>query len=374
MNILLIRLSSLGDVLHVLPALRALRTSFPTATLGWVVEDAFATLLYGLPELDHLYVLSRAKSHSWWHHRSVATDMRHRLRTVKWDLAIDFQGLWKSLRIARWSGARQIVGYAPSSEHTHWFYTDQVRLPTMDRHAVDRHLDLVSALGCSVRHAHQRDEFERDLSLPLLPEHHRQAKEIVSSLNLPSDRPCILLNFSARKPSNRWGNERFCQLAQTIYEEGMTPVLTGGPADLNDAVEIQRLSGGELPSLVGKCTLPELAALMPHFDVMVTGDTGPMHIAALMGLPVIALFGPANPVRTGPYSTRAVVLQERRSCLPCYARQCKFKKEPPPCMLDLSVELVQSEIRRVLGIPHVNGATLTVDSHFRMNDGDGVFC
>jgi heptosyltransferase I len=348
MNILIIRLSSMGDVIHVLPALRALRTSFPDATLGWVVEDAHAQLLSGLSEIDRLYVISRSRSHgSWREQRVLAREMRSRLREIEWDVAIDFQGLWKSLRVARWSGAKRILGYAPSSEKTHWLYTDRVRLATMDRHAVDRHLDLLGVLGCSVRYASHRGEFERDFSLPVQPSHRVKAEEVLFSLSLPPGQPRVLLNFSARKPANQWGHERFAELANRLIEEGFAPVLTGGPDDREGERAILELVGKPLPSLVGKCGLLELAAVMTHFDVLVTGDTGPMHVAVCASLPVIALFGPANPVRTGPYSPTAVVLQEPYQCQPCYLRDCKFKQQPPPCLLEITAEQVLQEVRMI---------------------------
>ncbi len=140
MNILLVRLSSLGDILHVLPSLRALRQSFPGARLGWVVEDSFKDLLSGLPELDHLYILSRERSRgSWKEQLQLGREMKSRLQQVPWDVAIDFQGLWKSLRVCRWARAKRVLGYSPSPERTHFLYTDPVPLPSMDRHAVDRH-------------------------------------------------------------------------------------------------------------------------------------------------------------------------------------------------------------------------------------------
>ena len=347
MNILLIRLSSMGDVIHVLPALRALRISFPKATIGWVVEDAHAQLLSGLPEIDRLYVISKRRSHgSWKEQWNLAREMRSRLREVHWDVAIDFQGLWKSLRVARWSGAKRLLGYAPNPEKTHWFYTDKVPLPTMNRHAVDRHLDLIGLLGCSVRYASYRGEFERDFTLPIQPSHRMKADEILSGLKLPADQPRVLLNFSARKPANQWGPGRFAELADRLLQEGLSPVLTGGPDDHDGEKVILDLLGKPLPSLVGKCGLLDLAAVMARFDVLVTGDTGPMHVAVCAGLPVVAVFGAANPVRTGPYSPTAVVLQEPYQCQPCYRRECKFKQHPAPCMVDITAEQVLQEVNR----------------------------
>lgn len=349
MNILLIRLSSMGDVIHVLPALRALRTSFPKATLGWVVEDTHAQLLSGLPEIDRLYVISRSRSHgSWKEQRRLARELRSRLREVQWDVAIDFQGLWKSLRVAWWSGAKRILGYTPSPEKTHWFYTDRVRLPTMDRHAVDRYLDLLGALGCSVKYATRRGEIERDFTLPVQPSHRLKAEQVLSALHLSAGQPRILLNFSARKPANQWGHIHFAELANRLIEVGYAPVLTGGPDDHDGENAILNLVGKPLPSIVGKCGLLDLAAVMTHFDVLVTGDTGPMHVAICAGLPVVALFGPANPERTGPYSPTAVVLQEPYQCQPCYLRECKFKQQPAPCMVEISAEQVLQEIRTMI--------------------------
>lgn len=349
MNILLVRLSSLGDILHVLPSLRALRQSFPSATIGWVVEDSFQDLLSGLPELDRLYILSRSRSHGSWREQSqLGREMKNRLQEIPWDVAIDFQGLWKSLRICNWANAKRTLGYAPSPEKTHHFYTDPVRLPSMDRHAVDRHLDLVSTLGCSIHSASYRGEFHRDFSLPLTPANRSCAEVILTELDLPAGAPRVLLNFSARKPANRWGVDRFAELADALHQKGIIPVLTGGPDDREEAREILERVSTPLRSIVARGRLLDLAALMPSFDAVITGDTGPMHIAVAMQVPVVALFGPANPVRTGPYSPDAVVLQMARDCQPCYARHCKFKKQPPPCLTDISVDYVVSTILETL--------------------------
>jgi lipopolysaccharide heptosyltransferase I len=350
MNILIVRLSSMGDVIHTLPAMRALRATYPGATLGWAVEDAHSGILRGLSEIDRLFILPRKQLkggvRSFLRTRS---EMRSRLREVDWDLAIDFQGLWKSLAVARWSGAKRVAGYAPSVEKTHWLYTDRIDLPTLDRHAVDRNLDLVSALGASVRHAETRSDFSRDFSLPLQPSDRAAADQALADLNLPAESPKVLLNFSARKPANRWGTSAFAQLADRLIAEGMTPILTGGPDDLTEAEEIQSLAEHPIPSLVARCNLMQISALMKKVDVLVTGDTGPMHIAVAMNLPVIALFGPANPVRTGPYSPDAVVLQKPRECQPCYARHCKFGEEPPLCLVEIGVEEVVNRVRESLG-------------------------
>lgn len=352
MNILIIRLSSMGDVIHTLPALRAMRTAFPESKLGWVVEDAHAAVLFGLPELDNLYVLPRNRMREgwggWW---SVGAGMKARMREVRWDIAIDFQGLWKSLLVAHWSGAKRVLGYSPSVEHTHWFYSDRVQLPTLDRHAVDRNLDLVSCLGCSVHRAESRSEIHRDFTLPISFADRQAAKALLESLGLPEGSPRILLNFAARKPANQWGVERFARLAALLHQSGMTPILTGGPGDGQLATEIQAKAGVSLPSLVGQCSLMQLAALMEACNALVTGDTGPMHIAVAVGLPVVAVFGPANPIRTGPYSPDAVVLQKPRECQPCYGRICKFNQQPPPCLLDIGAEEVFIKVLDLLSPP-----------------------
>lgn len=339
----------MGDIVHVLPAMRAIRSTFPDATLGWVVEDSFAEVIRGLPEIDRLFVLPRSRIRgswmAWW---KVGREARPRLREVQWDWAVDFQGLWKSLAVCAWSGANRTLGYAPSPEWTHLFYTDRVPLPTMNRHAVDRHLDLVAAMGASVHHADHRGGAPRDFALPLGPAHRVAADQLWDQLKIPTGTPAILVNFSARKPANQWGVDRFCELVKLLDSKGMTPILTGGPADMDQAREIESRVGTPVRSLVGKCSLLELTALMKRMDAIVTGDTGPMHLAVSAGLPVVALFGPANPVRTGPYSANAVVLQEPRACQPCYARNCKFGTHPPPCLLDLSVERVAAAVESKL--------------------------
>lgn len=343
-RILIVKLSSLGDVLHTLPAARMLREAFPDAHLGWAVERAHAGLLSGQPCLDALHVWNRGASRGF-------RQFIGELRSGRWDLAIDFQGLLRSALIARLSGARHVFGHAPTKERAYWLYNQRVPLATMERHAVDRSLDLAAAVidrlgGTQPTRGTSRAEF------PLYPSVADQHAVDAwwSAQNIRDGERLVLLNPHCRKDANRWPVERFTALAKNLMKQpGVRVALVGGAIAREVCDAIAAPLGDRIARADGALGLLASAELIRRADAFVTGDTGPMHIAAAVGTPIVAIFGPANPLRTGPYTDRAQVLYKKLSCSPCYARdRCPLGHAVPACMAEISVAEVQCAVMAAL--------------------------
>ncbi|MBN8623899.1 MAG: glycosyltransferase family 9 protein, partial [Planctomycetes bacterium] len=366
-RILIVKLSSLGDVIHTLPAAQALRRKFPKAHLAWAVERAHAGVLRDQECFDELIEWNRG---TW---RDYAAFLR-RLRATKWDLAIDFQGLFRSGFVTWASGARRRIGYDATRERAHWFYNERVTAPTEPLHAVEKSLRLIESLGARLEGvplkrkyleatplapgnapgAIERTDFAHTPVFrgahdadgqPLFPLSIRSAERAAVDAWLTAHRfdersqKLVVLNPHCRKAANIWPAERYAHLAARLLEQtGVRVVISGGPVAKELCDEIAAPLGEKVWRADGTFTLLGSAELIRRADLFITGDTGPMHIAAAVGTPIVALFGPADPLKTGPYTTDAVVLTKRLPCAPCFAKQCPLGHRPAKCMTDISVE------------------------------------
>lgn len=341
-SILIVKLSSLGDVIHTLPAAQALRRQFPDAHLAWAVERAHAGVLRGLPVVDELIEWDRGTLRGLF-------DFVRRLRARRWDIAIDFQGLFRSALVTRLSGAPRRIGYAPSRELAHLACNERVPAPTKTLHAVEKSLRLAEATGASIA------GFTRATpSLFPLPITLRERLAVDGWLNAhhfdPRHERLVVLNPHCRKEANIWPVERFAALAGRLLDESpnVRIALCGGQASKSLCDTIAAAAPERILRADGMFSLLGSAELIRRAAVFVTGDTGPMHIAAAVGTPIVALFGPADPVKTGPYTDRAVVLNKKLPCGPCFARKCPLGHDPPKCMTDIEVDEVLAAVRAEL--------------------------
>lgn len=366
-RILIVKLSSMGDVIHTLPAAQALRRRFPEAHLAWAVERAHAGILRDQACLDEVIEWNRG---TW---RNFASFIA-RLRSQTWDLAIDFQGLFRSGFVTRASGAVRRVGFSPTRERAHWFYNERVPVPAGAMHAVEKSLLLIKPLGATVpglplsRSYLARNSQLLQLDGPgeilataerttlrrgahdaagnlLFPLSIRNAERTAVEAWLgahrfdPSRQRLVILNPHCRKPANIWPAKHFSELAARLLEQpGVRVAVSGGPAARELCDEIAAPLGDRLWRADGMFSLLGSAELIRRANLFVTGDTGPMHIAAAVGAPIVALFGPADPLKTGPYSTDAVVLSKQLPCAPCFAKHCPLGHRPAKCMSDISVD------------------------------------
>jgi len=349
-RILLIKPSSLGDVIHALPVLAGLRSAYPQAHIAWLLGSTFAPLLAKHPLLDEVIPFDRRHyGRMLQSARSCADFVRFvaGLRRRRFDLVVDLPGLLRSWFLAWSTGASRRVGFAHARELAWLFYTERIRCrdAATDTHAVELNLRLARTLGLPV----EPPQFPLALSTQELA---TARDHIAEAAGRPVER------FSAIIPGTRWESkhwppEYLGQLLQRMHTAGMPPaVLLGAPDDRSFSDQVLATCASPVVNLVGRTSLRELAAAIALSDLVVCHDSGPMHIAAALGKPLVAVFGPTNPVRTGPYSPQARVVSLSLPCAPCYARQCPLGHHN--CMRQLPVERVFAEVREALA---ATGAT-----------------
>ena len=355
-RILIVKLSSMGDVLHTMPAAQALRLRFPAAHLGWAVERGHAELLKGQPWLDEIIPWHRGGGF-----RQFAAFLGA-LRRQPWDIAIDFQGLFRSGLVTRLSGAKRRIGYVLGREKAHWFYTDRVPHPTWDRHAVDRYHDLVRVLGARLPdlpldrpYLDGRPPVANELGRQLFPLHpseedRQQVTSWLAEAGIDREQErLILINPHARREANRWPPRNFAALARRLGKiPNVRVALIAGPAAADLCEFIQREAGENLLRADGRLSILGSAELIGRASVLVTGDTGPMHLAAAMGTRTVCLIGATHERRTGPYAADAIIVKSGIECSPCYARRCPLHYDPPRCQEWITVEMVAAAVERQL--------------------------
>lgn len=328
-KILIIKPSSLGDIVHSLPALDALYRCFTGAEIHWLVAKGLEGLLEGHPMISRLWVIRKDEWKRITRLGTTISELRElfrKLRAEKFDCAIDLQGLFRSGLIAKATGARMRIGFAEAREGSAVFYTHRVA-GGKDIHAVDRYLKIPAFLGCDT------DE----VRFPLTP-----------CRGVSGDAPASAWEYAvmapgARKPANRWSAQRFGELASRLP---LKTVVVGSKGDRNLAAEVVKASEGKAVSIAGKTGLKELISVIGNACFLVSNDTGPMHIAAALGVPVFALFGPANPARTGPYGKGHTVIRKEISCGPCYRRSCKTALCMDMIKVDEVVEIINGFLQR----------------------------
>ena len=339
MNILIVKLSSIGDVVHTLPSLAALRKLYPDAHITWVVEEAAADLLNNHPYLDAVLVSRRKTWIKDFQSGKIRRPLQEILVFIKtlrqrsYDLVIDFHGLLKSSLIVLLSAGRRKLGYDSLQELSGLFLND--RIPEdMNKHAVDRYLDFPRYLGAKM----VSPEF------PLPSDNAAQARvqSILKKHGL-ENKKFIAVNPVAYWETKLWDNEKFASLADAIkIKLNVEVVFTGSEKEsLEEIVTMMKSKG---VNLGGETTLPELAYLYKKSQLVITTDSGPMHLAAAVGTPVIALFGPTDPMRTGPYGEGHTVIRFDLPCSPCFLKKCPTNK----CMQDILPEQVFAVIEERL--------------------------
>jgi len=322
-----VRLGAIGDVANALVFATALKDARPDLHLGWVVHPLAAPLVEHHPCVDRVHLLRRDGG------LLELARLVLELRGERYDAAVDLQRLQKSALLARLSGAPRVLGYARSEvKELSWLWTrERIELPPGAVHMVERYLAAARHLGArsGPRHAFPPDE---------------AAEAWARGWSREFGAPPVVVGLGASKPANRWPPERFGALARALAEEHDLPVcLIGGPSDRPAAAEARRAAGPAVHDFVGETSLAQLVALLRSAQLFVGCDTGPMHLAAAVGTPVVALFGPADPARTGPFGPGHVVLREPPPCAPCGRRTCNQPRHA--CMEDLTVAGVLAAVR-----------------------------
>ena len=338
-KILVVRLGAIGDVANALVLAGALARHDPAVRIGWAVHPLARPLVEGHPAVSRVHLWPRGAGPAG------LLRLARELRAERYDLAIDAQRIAKSALLARLSGAPRVLGFDRARcKEASWLLTRE-RIPPGDpgAHVVEQYLELALHLGVPAPAAVHE--------LPADPAAEAWADAQVARWGGAP----VLLNVGASKPANRWPAERFGLLARALRAGTDAPlVLTGGPDDRAAADAARAALGADLPpgvhDLVGATTLSQLVALARRARLLVGADTGPMHVAAAVGTPVVALFGPADPRRTGPWQGGRAVHRVLRAppppCAPCGRRTCDQPRHA--CMEDLDVALVAAEVLRAL--------------------------
>lgn len=327
-KILIIKPSSLGDVVHSLPFLNAIRTCFPKAEIHWVIAKGLEGLLEGHPMVNKLWIINKDKWKKIKNVKGTINELKglfKELKKEKFDLVVDLQGLLRSGILTSATSAPVRIGFAEAREGSKIFYTHKVE-GGRDIHAVDRYLKIADFLGCDIT----------DIRFPF-PLHFKSS--IITNYSLPEDYAVIVPG--ARWKTKVWPSKKFGKLSSKLP---IMTVIVGSKTDIDTANEIVALSKGKATSLADKTDLKELIEVIRNARFMVSNDSGPMHIAAALGIPVFAIFGPTDSLRTGPYGEGHTVIREDIPCAPCFKKTCSDVK----CMNNLSVEKVYEIIKQRL--------------------------
>jgi len=329
-RILLVKPSSLGDVVHSFPVAVALKEAFPEAELHWVVSRPYAELVKAHPAVDRVHVFERRRwsGRGFWTRRREWKALVRGLRAARFDVAIDLQGLARSAVLSRLSGAPVRIGLAGAREFSRLFYTTVARRPEGTSHAVERYLRVLPALGVALP---ERPRF--GLAAP--EEARRRVGELLSEELVGENILCVAPG--ARWSSKRWSPERFAEAAGALAEKhDLRVIVVGTEEDGPLAAPILERLGDRALDWTGRTSLTELVALFERAKLLLTNDSGPMHLAAALETPLVAVFGPTSPRLTGPHASRASVVAALTPCAPCYRRQC----DRLTCLLEVRVEEV----------------------------------
>ncbi|MGP0020639.1 MAG: glycosyltransferase family 9 protein [Candidatus Sulfotelmatobacter sp.] len=342
-RLLIVRLSAMGDIIHTLPAAQALRHAFPNAMIGWLIEERWAELLCApgtprrgprsaqRPLADWVHTVSLS---GWGKSLSSISTLQqiakvwNDVRSVCYDVAVDLQGAIRSAVLGRWSGAPTVYGSAEPREAPASLWCTR-RVVARGVHVVEQNLSVAEAAA------------QQKLTLPLVefprdPEVEQRQRLADEGLG-----PFAILNPGAGWGAKRWPAERYGYVARALAKDGIRAILNYGPGEEGLAREAEAASNGAATAM--KCSITELIALTRRARLFIGGDTGPLHLAAALQVPVVAIFGPTDPARTGPYGTRCVVLRSPASPT-THARNT----QPDEAMLEISVDEVAAAARRLL--------------------------
>ncbi len=330
-RLLVVRLGSLGDLVHTLPAVAALRRAQPSLEIDWLVDAVHQEFVSLVPVVTSVVALADRTAQAWW-------QARRALRARAYDVAADFQGLLKSAALARLSGAREAVGFARASLRepaARFFYTRTVPVGGSD-HVVFKNLRLAAALGAA----------EGPLEFPLAD----VASPAADEVRARAGGAFAIVNPGAAWPNKRWPPDRFGKLASHLADRhGLRSVVLWGPgeADLADAV-VGASSGAAVRA--PETSLRDLVAIARGARLIVSGDTGPLHIAAAVGVPVVSVFGPTDPLRNGPWVAADLAISRYGGCDCHYERRCR-RGETDWCLGTITFDEVRDAVDRRLGAP-----------------------
>lgn len=352
-QLLIVRLGAMGDIIHTLPAVAALRVAFPKTIFGWLVEERWTELLSASitpanvgssrPLVDRIHTVntkqwrkSMLSTRTWL---EIIKSVRG-FRAPRYDVAIDFQGAIRSSILARWSGADRIFGFTnPREGPARMLYTDPVAATGM--HIIEQNLSLATAVAGQPPLKMSTMEFQKDP---------RAEQEITLRLKNKNIKRFILLNPGSGWGSKQWPADRYAEVAKQLSADGYASVINFAPTEETLARSVESASEGAATAVAS--SIAELIALTRRTSLFIGGDTGPLHLAAALQIPVVAIFGPTNPARNGPFGAQSVVLRSTSSVTD-HSRHT----EPETGLLEITAQQVVTAARHLLSTEG-SGSTL----------------
>ncbi|MGA8159928.1 MAG: glycosyltransferase family 9 protein [Acidobacteriaceae bacterium] len=324
LRLLIVRLGAMGDILHSMPAVTALRQAHPEWMIGWAIEPQWRGLFVSndgkMPLVDQVHIVPAKRWAKSPLNPATLRDIRRvrrELRAMHYDLAVDLQGAVRSAMVARWSKAEHVIGEAEPREFAAKWLFDE-RVPTRGVHVIEQSLEVANAI--------LRERLP--MTLPLLP-HDAAADAMASQLPLPF----VLMSPGAGWGAKRWPAGRYGSVAQRLAEAGYGVVINSAPAEEHLAQEIVASSGGAARAMT--LDLAELIAVTRRAALAIAGDTGPLHLACALNTPVVGIFGPTDPARNGPFHCRSRVLRH-----PDSVRDHSRRSEPEAGLLTITPDAV----------------------------------
>lgn len=371
MEVLVVKLSAIGDVVHSLPAAGLLKKRLPQAKITWVVEPLSKDLLLGNPGVDRVVIFEKKKFKSL--SASAIKAFARELNQAKYDCAIDFQGLFKSAAICRGSSARRIFGFADAREMAPLMYTDRINTGdyySLEKHVVLHNLQLANAAANAM--TGKKEELPDDLTLLsqskfLLPSIKDESVQKIERLFAEQQKsqalqdaehaPLVVLIPGTTWITKLWPMPSWAELGRKFVANGYRIALIGGKNEVdsnkNLAQEIrQSHAQAKVTDLTGKTTLVDLLALFSRAKLVVGGDTGPLHLAAAMNGPaIVGVYGSTPIGRNGPFGEHCTTVSTALECQPCFSDTCKITTLA--CLKELSPEAVfDTSIKSVAGTQH----------------------
>ncbi len=346
-NILIVRLSAMGDIVHVIPSVKNLRNEFPSAHIAWLVDDRFKDLVENIPEIDEVIIFPRGqwqnylKSPQKYFFRMILEirSFLKNLRNKKYDIALDFHGNFKSGLLAYLSNARKRIGFSRGyCKEFNFIFTNLRVTPRQKRmHRIDKYLNLLHGLGINAQY--QKPIFS-------IPDADRLYIDDFLYQNHLYQKPLTVIHpgTSLFGRYKRWPPKNYARLADRLIQElNCQVVFTWGTLEYSIVKEIISFMSCRATIACKTSSVKQLIALLYHAYLFIGGDTGPTHIASSIGIPTVAIFGPKDPVIYAPYGENAVVVRRDIPCSPCKKRTC----DHVTCISSVTMEDVFDTIRKL---------------------------
>ena len=348
-RVLIVKQSSLGDVVHTFPLVHAIRRQYPGVFIGWIVEQGFAAMVERDSAVNAVHPIHipstsdpQAGNGSYWRAFSATMEtvrrLRQQFRQYPYDVVLDLHASFRSGLLGMTNPGGVRIGFKDAREGNTWFQHRLVDNVAGHEHAIAKNLLFGELFHCSAK--------DEDFFLCTNSEDQAMVDSFLEEEGISPDDRIVYVNPTARWQSKFWLASRWSELCDQLLGSGIRPVFAGSSSDLPYLTKVTQAMSGGAAIAAGRLSLTASIALMKRAVAYVGVDTGPMHIAAMVGTPVVALFGPTHPERVGPYGVRhAVVRAENLDCLCCRKRLCDHQR----CMQGITVDMVYARVMDFAG-------------------------